>query len=381
MLVLGGYGNFGQYISRHLATLPDTHLLVCGRDLAKADQLIATLDCHESTMATALQLDIHHDLDRVLKLEQPQVVIHTCGPFQNQSPEVANACIRAGCHYIDLADGRDFVHSFPDLDAAAKAKGVTLISGASSVPCLTDALIRHFKANLTGLEEINYGITTAQKTTRGLATTKAIMTYVGRPFSTLVDGQPTDLFGWQGLRQFKFSHLGKRLFGYCDVPDLALFPQSFPELKTIRFYAGLELPFMHRTLWALSWLVRFRLPISLPHLSPALIAIARWFDPLGTDNSGFFMELSTTEKQVIRFELEAFSGDGLWIPCIPSILLCQQLLDGQLSPGARTAGGLISAQEYLAALEPLRIYWNTTGKVENGLNRSVPPIISAKLSP
>ena len=46
------------------------------------------------------------------------------------------ACIAAGAHYLDLADARDFVARIGTLDAAARAAGVAIISGASSVPAL-----------------------------------------------------------------------------------------------------------------------------------------------------------------------------------------------------------------------------------------------------
>src|SRR5690606_27876371 len=104
-----------------------------------------------------------------------------------------------------------------------------------------------------------YGITTAQKTTRGVATTAAILSYTGKPFKTLVDGEMQNVYGWQNLHAHKYSTLGWRLLGNCNVPDLELFPTLYPKLKTVRFYAGLELPFIHITLWALSWLVRIGL--------------------------------------------------------------------------------------------------------------------------
>ena len=43
-----------------------------------------------------------------------------------------------------------------------------------------------------------------------------------------------------------------RVLGNCDVPDLALFPERYSSLRTVRFYAGLEVWFIHIALWALS---------------------------------------------------------------------------------------------------------------------------------
>ena len=58
--------------------------------------------------------------------------------------DVAKACIAWGCHYIDLADGREFVDGISALDALARENNVLVVSGASSVPCLTSALVDHW---------------------------------------------------------------------------------------------------------------------------------------------------------------------------------------------------------------------------------------------
>jgi hypothetical protein len=67
-------------------------------------------------------------------------------------------------------------------------------------------------------------------------------------------------------------------------------------LKTVRFYAGLEIPFIHITLWALSWLVRIGLIRRLEKAAPLLLKTSYLFDWLGSANSAFHMELSGTDK-------------------------------------------------------------------------------------
>jgi len=146
------------------------------------------------------------------------------------------------------------------------------------------------------------------------------------------------------------------------VPDLALFPKRYPELKTIRFYAGLEIPFIHVTLWALSWLVRARLIASLVKAAPLMLKLSYLFDWLGTSNSGFHMKLSGTGKnggnKTITFELTARSGDGPYIPCMPAIILAKKLASGTLNEtGAHPCMGFITKDEYLGALSKLDISW------------------------
>jgi hypothetical protein len=146
------------------------------------------------------------------------------------------------------------------------------------------------------------------------------------------------------------------------VPDLVLFPERYPELKTIRFYAGLEIPFIHLTLWILSWLVRIKLIRHLEKTTPLLLRISFLFDCLGTSNSAFHMELSGkgndgTQKQ-INFELTARSGDGPYIPCMPIILITKAIVKGDIMKiGAYPCVDFVTLGEYLDALTKMDITW------------------------
>lgn len=356
VLIIGGYGNFGSFISKRLAQEKNIKLIIAGRTISKAKALAEELN------ASAEVIDIHHNVFERLQEVKPNIVIHTSGPFQSQGYEVAEACINCGAHYIDLADAREFVAGIDKLNAKAKQAGVTVVSGASSVPCLTSALIDYYKDQFEVLETVDYGITTAQKTTRGVATTAAILSYTGHPFKTLINEELQNIHGWQSLHAKKFNGLGWRLLGNCNVPDLELFPRYYPELKTIRFYAGLELPFIHVTLWSLSWLVRVGLIKNLEPTAPLLLKLSFLFDWLGTANSGFYMTLigkgeNNTDK-TIQFELIAKNGDGPYIPCMPAILLAKKLANSEIKyTGAHACIGIINRQEYLDALASLDISW------------------------
>lgn len=194
VLIIGGYGNFGSYITKSLAREANMQVIIGGRSSAKAKQLVLELDA--ANAAEAIALDINTDITDVIQSVNPNIVVHTSGPFQTQGYDVAKSCIAQGAHYIDLADGRSFVEGIVTLDEQARSRGVLVVSGASSAPCLTSALVDYYKGEFKVLENIDYGITTAQKTARGLATTAAILGYTGKRFSTLIDGNQTDVYGW-----------------------------------------------------------------------------------------------------------------------------------------------------------------------------------------
>lgn len=362
VLIIGGYGNFGSFITRLLLRDDNIQVIIAGRSADKAKAFVQTLTS-ANTPETAV-LDIDKDFVKSLSTIKPDMVIHTSGPFQEQGYHVAQACIDYGCHYADLADGREFVTGITALNQAATERGVLVCAGASSVPCLTSAIIDEYIGEFKTLEKVEYAIATAQLTNRGLATIRAVLSYAGKPFTTLIDGDMRPVYGWLGLTWRRFWQLNLRPLGNCDVPDLELFPERYPDLKTIRFRAGLELKITHLALVALSSLVRIRLLSSIQPLSWLLLKTSYLFDPIGNDHSGFYMELtgkdSNGRDKTITFDLVARNGDGLCIPTIPAILLAQKVANGEIDTvGAKPCLDLIKLSEYLGVLREFDIEWKT----------------------
>lgn len=358
ILVIGGYGNFGAFISRRLSRDPDVKVIVAGRSATKARALA------EKIGAEWALVDIEHELDVALVAARPDIVIHTAGPFQHQDYRVALACIACKCHYVDLADGREFVVGIGRLDEPARAADVAVVSGASSVPALATAVIDEYRTSFQSMESVAYGIATAQRTMRGgMATAKSVLSYAGKPFTTLIDGKMQTVYGWQGLRWRNFPGLGGRLLGNCDVPDLELFPGRYPDLKNIRFLAGLELPVIHLSLWALTWFVRFGVFRGLASAAPFMLRLSGLLDRFGTDSSGFFVEIDGigTDRQTKRvtFDLTARSGDGPMIPCVPAVLTALKLARGEIARrGAMPCVGLVTLDALLDELKSLDIRWH-----------------------
>jgi saccharopine dehydrogenase-like NADP-dependent oxidoreductase len=354
VLILGGYGNFGKRIARALAA-SGTPVVIAGRDPGRAKAGAAELP---AGLAEAMAFDVRRDLRQRLSAIRPIVVVNTCGPFQNSDYSVAEACIDAGTHYIDLADGRDFVTGITALDARARDQGVAVISGASTVPALSSAVIEHLRPQFSELHALRFGISPGQKAERGLATTQGILSYVGKPLRAFV-GDEAPSYGWQHVHRQHFPVLGKRWMANCDIPDLDLLPEKYG-LRSIRFSAGLELVPLHIGLWALSWLVRIGLPLDLPRHAKGLLTASNFFDRFGSADGGMFVILKGLDINGRSLERRWFiiakDGEGPQIPTIPAIILARKAARGELTfRGATACTGLVMLDEYLAELSPYPI--------------------------
>jgi hypothetical protein len=354
VLVLGGYGNFGKRIAAALIE-HDVPVIVAGRNREKGDALVRAL---ESPLARATAFDVTRDLRPHLDALRPAVVVNTCGPFQTSGYGVAECCMAHGVHYVDLADGRDFVTGIVALNEAARRAEVTVIAGASTVPGLSSAVVEHYASEFAEIDELVYGISPGQKAERGLATTQGIFTYVGkrlRPFS----GADRPVYGWQDLYRQDYPELGRRWMANCDIPDLDLLPSRYG-IKSIRFSAGLELSVLHLGLWGLGWLVRFGLPLNLPRHAGFLLAASNWFDRFGTNEGGMHMILRGRGHDGApherRWFIVAKDGDGPQIPCVPAILLARALArEEEMERGAYPCVGLVSLEDYARELKDYRI--------------------------
>lgn len=363
VLVLGGYGHFGGRICRALVADPNIALIVAGRRRAAAQAFIATLRT-AGPAAEAAALDHGAaDLARTLADLRADVVVHTGGPYQGQGYHVARACIEAGAHYVDLADGRTFVAGITALDGEARRRGVLVVSGASTLPALSSAVVDRFKSGFASLEAIESSIAPGQKTPRGLATLEAVLSYCGQPFEWLQDGRQVTVYGWQDLQPHRYPDFGTRWSAPCDVPDLALFPQRYPDVRTVTFRAALELKAMQAGMSLLAQLRRAGLVRDWSRHAGWLKQMSDPFDFLGSDVGGMHLEMRGRDaagaQKTLTWNLVARRGHGPEIPCIAAIVVAKKLAAGAIAErGAMPCMGLMSLDEFDAAVAHLDIHWS-----------------------
>jgi NAD(P)-dependent dehydrogenase (short-subunit alcohol dehydrogenase family) len=362
VLLLGGYGGFGARIARRLVA-EGWDVLVAGRSEAKARAF-----CAGRAGMVPLALDRDRDLAAAIEQWRPFALVDAAGPFQGAGYHVPLACAAAGCHYLDIADGRDFVAGIGALDDAARAGNVSLISGASSVPALSGAAARHLSAGMEEVRAVEIAISASNRASAGPSVTQAILSYVGRPVRVWRGRRWAVAHGWQDMRALAFKVtglplLGPRLVGLADVSDLEFLPGRLPGRPAVIFRAGTELAPQNLTMWLLSWLVRWRLIPSLSPFGPALIRLQRLFSRLGTDRSAMLVRvfgLSSGRRLERRWTLIAADGDGPEIPGLAVPILIERLARGEVPPGAMDAGSLLALSEFDPAFWRLSIRHEVT---------------------
>jgi NAD dependent epimerase/dehydratase family len=354
VVVIGGLGNFGARICKRLAQEPGLDVIATSRRQTSLNGPIKT---------AALDLDGAHFVED-LKALAPDLVIHCAGPFQDQDYRVALASMVCKAHYIDLADGRDFVIGFnAAVDAAAQTAGRLAVTGASTLPALSSAVVDRLTKSLPTVSAIDIVIAPGQHAPRGAATMAAVLGYAGRPFLWWQDGAWRIVYGWQDLRRTELS-FGNRWAAACDVPDLALLPARYPGVQTVTFRAALEVSLQHYALWLIAGCRRLGLGLPMARLGSFFDRVGTWLNCLGSGTGGMTVSVTgwnTAGQTCCRlWEVVAKDNHGPEIPCMAAVILACRLGRGEyLAPGAQVCTGMLE----LADFEPEFARWNITTQV------------------
>jgi hypothetical protein len=344
-VVIGASGNFGARVCSALAQDANIEVVRAGRSSAAA-RLDISAQSFRSDLAA-----LH-----------PGLVIHCAGPFQGQDYRVARAALASGAHYLDLADGREFVARFrAENDATATAAGRIALSGASTLPALSAAVIDNLKSRFLKLQDIQIVIAPGQRAPRGTATIAAVFSYAGRSFKTLRDGAWIDARGWQELKRVAIKGLGTRWAAACDVPDLELLPARYPGVRTVEFRAALELGLQHFALWCAAGLRRAGLPFPIERWAGTLDRVASWLDAFGSERGGMLVSVTGIEargaRKRIEWHLLADDNHGPEVPCMAATLLARKIASNELAEhGAYPCMGFLELKDF----EPEFARWGIT---------------------
>lgn len=369
ILVLGGYGNFGKRIVEDLSSIKGITIIIAGRNVKKAQDLASSLMGSAEAQLLGLAMDINsktfsHQLNDL----SPYLVIHTSGPFQRQSHRVPLVCIQAGSHYIDLADDSHFVCEIDKLNQMAKEKNLSVISGASSVPGLSSAVLDHYTKEFSSIDSIDIAIAPGNKAERGEATIRGILSYTGKPFASFKKGINTSSYGWMNVRKLDFGGIvGKRWLANVDVPDLSLYPKRYNVKNSVIFQAGLELPTLHFSMYVMAWLTKLRLFKNWNSLTKPIVFMSNLFSFFGTNKGAMRISISGSDNQQTKtttWTLFADNGVGPYIPTVSAIIIARKLISNEtIVTGATPCLGVYKLAEFTPFIKKLGL---TTQVTANG---------------
>lgn len=363
ILILGGYGVFGGRLAELLADMPELHILICGRTGAKAEAFCKN-PSGEATFEP-LQLD-RADIADALSVHTPDILVDASGPFQDYGDDpyaVVKACIKARVHYLDFADAADFVFGISQFDMDAIEAGITVLSGVSSFPVLTAAVLRALGKDMT-VKTVTGGIAPSPYAGIGLNVMRAVVGYAGGPVKLTRGGAPFTAKGLTESLRYTVAPPGylplKNLhYSLVDVPDLQVLPKENPALTDIWMGAGPVPESLHRMLNILAK-IRARLRLrSFAPLAPLFYKVLNLMK-FGEHRGGMFVEaIGEQDGHALTrsWHLLAEGDDGPYIPSMAIEALLRKWVKGDVpKSGARAATQELELSDYDALFESRTIY-------------------------
>lgn len=236
VLVLGGSGAMGSATVRDLVKSP----LV-------ARVSILDLRPPRPKIAGHPKIDIiAADANDVAALRQAMqgtaAVVNCIGPFFRTGPHVARCAIEHAVNYVDISDDFDATELMldPDLDAAARAHGVTVLFGMGSDPGSANLMAAYGARQLDVLEEVEFLWVLSIADCEGKAVWAHILHMNDGHVPQYLDGQFVTVRAGSGSEQVEFLPP----FGTCEVhfvghPEPLTFPRYFPGVRRVVNKGGL----------------------------------------------------------------------------------------------------------------------------------------------
>ncbi|MFY3742753.1 saccharopine dehydrogenase family protein [Anaeromyxobacter sp. Red801] len=164
LVVYGAYGYTGELVAREAAArgLP---VVLAGRDSERLARLGRALGrpwrAFPLTDPEALRAG----------LQDAGAVLHCAGPYVDTWRPMAEACLEARVHYLDLAGEAGVYRALAAMGLHAERAGVMLLSGAAFDVVPTDCLAAHVARRLPGAVRIAIAIDALGSLSRGTART------------------------------------------------------------------------------------------------------------------------------------------------------------------------------------------------------------------
>ncbi len=146
-MLYGAAGYTGTLIARHAVELGH-HPLLAGRSAPSVSALAEELDlpCRTLTLDDPAALSA--------ALADVDLVLNAAGPFLHTAASLAEACLNAGVHYLDISNELQVFRALYDLDERAQRADVTIIPGVGFGVIVTNCLARYVSEAVGGAEHL-----------------------------------------------------------------------------------------------------------------------------------------------------------------------------------------------------------------------------------
>lgn len=341
IIVIGGYGQVGQAISRRLGELFPGKVYAAGRNLQRARKFSQSA----GGKVQPLHLDVQAPPSPNL-LKQARLVV-MC--LDQTDTRFVQFCLESGTHYIDVSADYSFLAQIEKHHPMALSGGATAVLSVGLAPGLTHLLARHAHSLLDNTDSIDISIMLGLGDQHGQAAIEWTIDNMNANYTVVVQGEPKEVSSFTGGKKISFSKGKKGRMAYrFNFSDQHVLPTTlgvptvatrlcFDSAGVTRLLAGMKATGMLRSL---NWSPVRKAAIGLlgkPYMGTARFAVK-------VDARGTYQGQSALAECYLQGEHEAL------ITARMATILSEALYRSELPHGVHHIEQLFELEPVLTAL-------------------------------
>jgi saccharopine dehydrogenase-like NADP-dependent oxidoreductase len=330
ILILGGTGQTGRLLARHLLEQSETQITIAARHLEKAQDFAKELNQQYPGERTAALFADAADADSLRSAFKDQTLVIVASPTTAYTEVVTRAALEVGADYLDVQLGAQKFAFLKSLAGEIERAGKMFITEAGFHPGLPSALVRYAASQLDSIESaITAGYLNMGK---------------DLPYSEAVDELVESFKDYQGqvyqkgqwskpssykLRKIDFGgDIGRKICYGMFFEELRALPTLYPSLKEAGFYMSEMHWMVDYVIFPITWMWLKLTPRAVRPIGKFL-----WWGMGRFHKSPYRVELQVQATGIkdgkrAKFQASVAHPDGYELTAIPVTASLLQYLDG-----------------------------------------------------
>ena len=336
IIVMGGYGQVGGYLSESLAKQYPNRVWAVGRNLEKA----RAFEKSTNGLVKGKACNLADDVQIEHLLEQAQVVI-MC--FVPKDTSFAKACMKKGVHYIDITPSYKFLKPLEQYDAIAKQNKASMILGVGICPGLTNLMIKDISLQVQKVEKVESTMLLGVGEKYGMDALDWLMDNLHAKIELDGKSGTEEIIPFRGGKKVQFLSRKAQTCYPLDLADQHIIPKT------------LGIDWVHsRFCYDVNWITKETALMNRLHLlSKGLLLKGIWVAQkmkIGTDDYVLHIKADVrnkekNEKEEVAFEISG--SDNAKMTAYVAAATTVLVLEGKSESGVHYLEDITSLQEIL----------------------------------